>query len=346
MPPCKIKKIQLWALNISAYNCNIEYIPGTKNVVADFLSRLPTKQVQLKEEEVMDINDNNYEINVIDSSALKPRSHIDKNMVVDDIPDKTDFQFQDFNMNIEQEKDLTLQELKNQILRGKAPEAINNKHILIENALYYISDVNGDPMVRLYIPSHIKPAVAEQYHDKNGHMGIDKTFEAIRNKYYWPNMFKEMYAYVTTCVACQTRNLTKVRASMQETPVPPYPFCHIGVDVSGPYPTTLSGNKYIIGFIDLYSGWPEAFSVPAKTTDNVAHLLIEEIIPRHSGIQILTSDNGGENYSKVMQEVCEELNIKHIKTSFYHPQGNAKLERFHRTLHDILSKLTKSWICF
>jgi transposase InsO family protein len=69
--------------------------------------------------------------------------------------------------------------------------------------------------------------------------------------------------------------------------------------------------------------------VPAKTTDNVAHLLIEEIIPRHSGIQILTSDNGGENCSNVMQEVCEELNIKHIKTSFYHPQGNAKIERFH-----------------
>jgi hypothetical protein len=86
------KKIQLWALNISAYNCAIEYIPGAKNVVADFLSRLPTKQVQIKEEEeVLDINDNNYEINVINYSALKPRSHIDKNMVVDDIPDKTDF---------------------------------------------------------------------------------------------------------------------------------------------------------------------------------------------------------------------------------------------------------------
>jgi hypothetical protein len=37
-------------------------------------------------------------------------------------------------MNIEQEKDLILQELKNQILRDKAPAAINNKHILIENA--------------------------------------------------------------------------------------------------------------------------------------------------------------------------------------------------------------------
>jgi hypothetical protein len=90
--PMQNKKIQLWALNISAYNCAIEYIPGAKNVVADFLSRLPTKQVQIKEEEeVLDINDNNYEINVINYSALKPRSHIDKNMVVDDIPDKTDF---------------------------------------------------------------------------------------------------------------------------------------------------------------------------------------------------------------------------------------------------------------
>jgi hypothetical protein len=65
-------------------------------------------------------------------------------------------------------------------------------------------------------------------------------------------MFKEIYAYVTTCVACQTRNLKKVRAPMQETPVPPYPFCHIGVDVSGPYPTTMSGNTYIIGFIDCF----------------------------------------------------------------------------------------------
>ena len=206
--PVQNKNIQLWALNISAYNCTIEYIPGAKHVVADFFSRLPTNQVEIKEEEEMlDINDNTYEINVINSSALKPRSRIDKNMVVDDISEKTDFQFQNINMSEEQEKDSKVQELKDQILKDKAPATSKNKHILIEDALYYILDVNGDPMVRLYIPSHIKQAVVEQYHDKNGHMGIYKTFEAIRNKYYWPNMFKDSYAYVTTCVACQTRNI-------------------------------------------------------------------------------------------------------------------------------------------
>ncbi|CAC5422638.1 unnamed protein product [Mytilus coruscus] len=259
--------------------------------------------------------------------------------VVEDIPEKKKFQFEEFDMSIEQVKDKTLRELKEQLVSDKVPEAVQNKYIIIDDILYYISNVDNDPIIRLYIPSHIKQAVVEQYHDKNGHMGIDKTFDSIRQKYFWPNMFKELYNYVTTCVPCQSRNLQKVRAPIQETKIPPYPFCHVGVDLSGPYPTTMSGNRYIIGFIDLYSGWPEAFSVATKSTDNVAHLLIEEITSRHSGIQILTSDNGGENCSKAMEEVCKELNIKHIKTSFYHPQGNAKIERFHRTLHDVLSKL-------
>jgi hypothetical protein len=66
-------------------------------------------------------------------------------MVVDDISEKTDFQFQNINMSEEQEKDSKVQKLKDQILKDNAPAAIKNKHILIEDALCYISDVNGDP---------------------------------------------------------------------------------------------------------------------------------------------------------------------------------------------------------
>ena len=34
----------------------------------------------------------------------------------------------------------------------------------------------------------------------------------------------------------------------------------------------------------------------------------------------------------------QALNIDHVFTSFYTPKGNAKVERFHRTLNDVLAK--------
>ena len=147
----------------------------------------------------------------------------------------------------------------------------------------------------------------EQYHDDNGHMGIDKTFDALRLKYYWPNMYKELYDYVNNCVTCQTRSLKKVQPPLQETDIPPFPFAKVGLDLSGPYPKTLSGNKYIIGFVDWYSGWCEAFAVPDKTAENVAHLLLDEIIPRFGTPLEIVTDNGTENVNQVMKHTLDEL---------------------------------------
>ncbi len=103
----------------------------------------------------------------------------------------------------------------------------------------------------------------------------------------------------------------------------------------------MSGNKYIVSFVDLYSGYPEAFAVPDKTAATIAHLIIEEIFPRYGSVLEIITDNGSENVNKAVKEMLETLNIHHVTTSFYHPQSNAKVERFHRTLHDVLSKKLK-----
>ena len=41
-----------------------------------------------------------------------------------------------------------------------------------------------------------------------------------------------------------------------------------------------------------------------------------------------------------MENLCKELNIKHIFTSPYHPQGNGKTERVHKVMNDMLAKKT------
>lgn len=86
-------------------------------------------------------------------------------------------------------------------------------------------------------------------------------------------------------------------------------------------------------FIVICSGWSEAFPVPDKSADNIVYLILEEIYP----LQILP-DNGTENINKKVEETLKELNINHITTSYYSPHGNAKVERFHRTSHDVMAK--------
>ena len=151
-------------------------------------------------------------------------------------------------------------------------------------------------------------------------------------------MYKNLYQYVTSCVTCQTRNLRKVKHPQQETDAPPYPSTKLGLDVSAPYPKTLSVNKFILKFVDWYSGWSEAFTFPDKTAETVAHLLLEEIIPRYSTHLQTVTDYGSENIDRIMKHTLQEMNNSHVTTSYYHPQGNSKVEQFHQTLHDGMSK--------
>ena len=122
------------------------------------------------------------------------------------------------------------------------------------------------------------------------------------------------------------------------TDIPPYAFARIRSDLSGPYPTSLLGKKYIVGYIDLYSGYPEAYAVPDKSAYNIAHSLIDEIFPRYGSPLEIITDNETENVNKVRKETLETLNVHHVRTSRYHPQSNSKIEKLHATLHDTLSK--------
>ena len=65
---------------------------------------------------------------------------------------------------------------------------------------------------------------------------------------------------------------------------------------------------------------------------------LDEIIPRHSAPLHIVTDNGTENINKEMEYTLEQMSISHVTTSYHHPEGNSKVERFHRTLHDVMSK--------
>ena len=74
------------------------------------------------------------------------------------------------------------------------------------------------------------------------------------------------------------------------------------------------------------SGWPEALTVPCKTAKTVAYLLLGEIKPMYSTPLQIVTDNGSENINRVLKHTHQKMNISHVNTSYYHPQGNSKVE--------------------
>lgn len=82
-------------------------------------------------------------------------------------------------------------------------------------------------------------------------------------------------------------------------------------------------NKYIIGFIDHF------------------FRISEETIPRHSVSLQIMGDNESEYVNRVIKETYGALTIMHVTISLYYPQSNGRIERFNKTLSDILSKLMK-----
>jgi len=76
-----------------------------------------------------------------------------------------------------------------------------------------------------------------------------------------------------------------------------------------------------------------------KTAECVAATLFDEVISRVSVPSTILTDQGGEFMAEVVECLLRRLGISHLRTSAYHPQTDAKCERVHFSIHNIITKL-------
>ena len=329
----KNRKIASWQMNIAEYNIDIEYLPGKQNLIADLMSRRPNNHEPDEGEVPHQVT--SHKVNVIDSSKFDPIKYVNAELPLLDLDDKP--KLIDLDTYDEQQKDDSIVQLINNLDTGKLSKSLEKSLIVIDNVLYFVSDVDGSPRLRLYLPDHLTNVMIKGYHDF-GHMGLDKTYDNLKVRYYFPNMYKRINEYVSKCVTCQERNMKPVKPPMGEMDIPAFAGCKWAADISGPYNETLSGNKYILTFICLYSSYIVCFAIPDKCSDTICSILIEEMFPTFGSMVSLLTDNGKEFVSGKMADTLAALNIKHITTSIYSPMFNGACERSHRTLLDVLSK--------
>ena len=214
-------------------------------------------------------------------------------------------------------------------------------YVLDEGILYHLYYPRGkghklDRVVKqLVVPHQLQNDVLRSYHDSitAGHQGLERTYQAVRMKYFWKNMFGDIQTYIKTCEDCQQvkRNYHSHQAPLRPLEIEE-PFATLHIDHIGPFPTSSEGYKYCLLVIDRFTKFPECF--PTKSTDAVetARIIYQQIICRYGFPRKLLSDRAQGFMSKLIAELCKIFEITKVSTSSYHPQTNATAERFNQQI--------------
>ena len=319
-------KLARWGLILQDMELEIKYRSGKKNSNADALSRYPvsTPIEPLQDTSVTEVNgvvaalDSSREVESKDrESTLHDRQLAGGwlKIIIDYISD-----------GVLPENDKEACQL---ILSS-------SKFTILDNILYHIE---SDKTLRVVVPETERKVLFDEVHAGmfGGHLRGAKIHSQLSRHYWWPKMRADIEKWCRSCLVCATRHLGH-RVVPPLTPIPVGgPF---GVDVVQ-LPRTRSGKQYAVVFVDYMTKWPEVFTTSNQSAFTIAKLLVEKIVSRHGVPSQLLSDRGGAFLSKLLQEIAALLGFHKVNTSAYHPQTDGLVERFNRTLIDMLAKTAK-----
>ncbi len=76
----------------------------------------------------------------------------------------------------------------------------------------------------LYIPEveTLGWEILKKHHDEPlaGLLATKKTYNTIRHKYFWPNIYKQVNAYCNSCLICQGAGVIRGKQSGKLQPLP------------------------------------------------------------------------------------------------------------------------------
>ena len=316
-------KLQRWAVKISSFGGQIDYIKGKSNVVADFLSRVPKDSTK-------------GDLTLSEVTQEKPKVEQQKeeqgNQESTPIPLTEHLHFVE-----EQLRDKKIVKIRNSLQHQGIKSKFHKNYIIKNDLLYH---VNKEEQLRLEVPVNLRETILKEIHEGLGHLGRDKTLQHIQQRFYWKGMTADVMAYTAKCSTCAERNLRVEPSPLQDTPIATYPFQRIGVDTTGAYPITERDNRFCITVTDHFSGFVEIIPVPDKKAATVCEVLLNQVFNRYGWPMYITSDNGLEFANAVLDRLTSLGNIHRIRTSIYHPRSNLA-ERPHRVIHDIMAKLCR-----
>ena len=123
----------------------------------------------------------------------------------------------------------------------------------------------------------------------------------------------------------------------------------ICLDIVGPQKVTSKLNEYILTMQDQLTKFGVAIAIPDATAITVADNFIQHFVCYFGAPRVVLTDQGQNFLSSFMKRIAKRFKIKQERTTAYHPQSNASLERSHHTLAEYIKQFVSTqdeWDCW
>ena len=294
------------------YEAELKHIPGTKNKVADALSRNAISHEQGVDPSCLET------INSMFSSAI---TKSEEEFIMKQLDDENiAAMIRVIQGNTNKATKPILEEAKNAYIDEKGILRKNLRKKFVDNPAYL-----PKTMIREVLIAGHSSLYA-------GHAGEDKTLTRVKEYYTWKNMTTDIRQFVKNCQTCQLAKSTKPPSSpLKSLPIPDGPNQRVHIDLMGPLKSS-ANYSYILVATDAFTKFAVTAPLFNKKASTVAAALMEKWICRFSCPKAWVSDNGKEFINNVMTEMNNFLKISHLRTTPYHPQTNSSAESYNRSI--------------
>ncbi|CAC5421578.1 unnamed protein product [Mytilus coruscus] len=198
----------------------------------------------------------------------------------------------------------------------------------LKNELTIVNTDKGEILMhdnRIVIPHKLTDRVITLAHE--GHQGIVRTKQLLREKVYFPGIDKRVEDTCKACIPCLAATPKKTFEPLAMSDLPDAPRTYISMDFCGPFPS----GHFLMVIMDEYSRYPVVETLTTISAKAVIPLL-DKVFSTFGIPNIVKTDNGSPWQGKEFRDFATYMGFTHRKITPLWPQNNAECERFMRSI--------------